>query len=435
LHFIHYAGSVPRGLASLSIFLTALSLYAQEPIHVAFDCTEQDTREAGLTCSEDEPCPVYLELSGVESFLNRVFIVGNLHTSEATLFSILLASDDSGKTWRFVSFIPLGDSAHYAPSTHLCGDLNHIYTQTSAGVLLSTDQGITWQNLCGPKFPIWEEGQVYGGFYQSSHYIYCSDGEEINDSAHLWYLNLDSLIDIFPTSFTFPDSVKQKTVTAGNKVTVNFSPQTADPIGIDSGHIVIHFDSTSLTLDSLALPPSWVIVDSSSGPGYVNLQITADSNQQLPNPIITLAFTTYLGTSLAGTKVYLDSAHLYGKRLNCDCQALSTDVDSVEIDFTGCGDSTILAVMHHEPVFSIESIVPNPAQDEIRVSGTGLRVPGMDVELYNALGQLIGIPPPSSLSLHPSSLSVDVSNVPSGIYYLRFSSGGYVQTRSISVAR
>jgi photosystem II stability/assembly factor-like uncharacterized protein len=99
LHFIHYAGSVPRGLASLSIFLTALSLYAQEPIHVAFDCTEQDTREAGLTCSEDEPCPVYLELSGVESFLNRVFIVGNLHTSEATLFSILLASDDSGKTW------------------------------------------------------------------------------------------------------------------------------------------------------------------------------------------------------------------------------------------------------------------------------------------------------------------------------------------------
>jgi len=90
---------VPRGLASLWIVLTAAALHAQEPVRVAFNCTEEDTREAGLTCSEDEPCPVYLELSGVESFLNRVFVVGNLHTSEATLFSILLASEDNGKTW------------------------------------------------------------------------------------------------------------------------------------------------------------------------------------------------------------------------------------------------------------------------------------------------------------------------------------------------
>ena len=93
-------------LASVLILLMSVTLDAQKvlenagaPLRVAFDCTDEDAREAGLTCSEEEPCPVYLELSGVESFLNRIFVIGNLHTAEATLFSILLASEDGGKTW------------------------------------------------------------------------------------------------------------------------------------------------------------------------------------------------------------------------------------------------------------------------------------------------------------------------------------------------
>ena len=69
------------------------------PIAIPFSCTDDDTREGGLTCSAEQPCPVYLELSGVETALNRVFLSGNLHTADATLFSILLVSEDSGKTW------------------------------------------------------------------------------------------------------------------------------------------------------------------------------------------------------------------------------------------------------------------------------------------------------------------------------------------------
>lgn len=73
--------------------------FSGSPMRVVFDCNEEDSREAGLTCSPDEPCPVYLELSGIESALSRMFVIGNLHTAETTLFSILLASDDGGKTW------------------------------------------------------------------------------------------------------------------------------------------------------------------------------------------------------------------------------------------------------------------------------------------------------------------------------------------------
>ena len=68
-------------------------------MRIPFACTEEDIREAGLTCSEDQPCKVFLELSGVEATLNRVFVAGNLHTADTTLYSILMASADGGKTW------------------------------------------------------------------------------------------------------------------------------------------------------------------------------------------------------------------------------------------------------------------------------------------------------------------------------------------------
>ena len=32
---------------------------------VPFQCTDEDIQLAGLTCSEDDPCPIYLELSAV----------------------------------------------------------------------------------------------------------------------------------------------------------------------------------------------------------------------------------------------------------------------------------------------------------------------------------------------------------------------------------
>src|SRR3954468_13358261 len=73
-----------------------------KPIVIPFQCTEEDIRLAGLTCSDEDPCPVYLELSGMESTGIRLFAGGNIHTANATLFSIILGSDDNGHTWREV---------------------------------------------------------------------------------------------------------------------------------------------------------------------------------------------------------------------------------------------------------------------------------------------------------------------------------------------
>ena len=83
------------------LLIAALSsvLIAQTPYRIPFTCTAEDIDAFGLTCSQQEPCPVFAELSSVESLSGRLFVTGNLHTVSATLYGLLLVSDDGGKTW------------------------------------------------------------------------------------------------------------------------------------------------------------------------------------------------------------------------------------------------------------------------------------------------------------------------------------------------
>jgi hypothetical protein len=71
-----------------------------KPMVAPFRCTDDDMEWAGLSCTERAPCPVYLEISAVESVGSRIFAAGNLHSASVTLYSALLASDDAGRTWR-----------------------------------------------------------------------------------------------------------------------------------------------------------------------------------------------------------------------------------------------------------------------------------------------------------------------------------------------
>ncbi len=41
--------------------------FAGKPLNVDFKCTDDDIMAFGLTCTEDEPCEVYLELVALES--------------------------------------------------------------------------------------------------------------------------------------------------------------------------------------------------------------------------------------------------------------------------------------------------------------------------------------------------------------------------------
>lgn len=68
-------------------------------MRVPLSCPAEDLEALGLACTEDAPCPVFLELIAAEGVGSRLFLAGNIHTGAITLYSILLASSDAGKTW------------------------------------------------------------------------------------------------------------------------------------------------------------------------------------------------------------------------------------------------------------------------------------------------------------------------------------------------
>jgi hypothetical protein len=82
-----------------SLLLFPALLIAEDAIRVEYACPAEDIEKFGLTCSEDEPCDVFLELASVEGVGSAIFAAGNLHTVVTTLSSVLLMSADGGKTW------------------------------------------------------------------------------------------------------------------------------------------------------------------------------------------------------------------------------------------------------------------------------------------------------------------------------------------------
>jgi hypothetical protein len=72
---------------------------AQTPVRTRAACTLEIVQKLDLSCSPDQPCPLFLELTDAELVGERVILAGNIHTSSSTLESVLLVSDDAGRTW------------------------------------------------------------------------------------------------------------------------------------------------------------------------------------------------------------------------------------------------------------------------------------------------------------------------------------------------
>jgi len=145
-------------VASLATAQTPLD-NSGKPMRVVYDCTADDTQAAGLACSEEDPCPVYLELENIEAAGNRIFLSGNLHTPTTTLYSLLLESENAGATWTEphprirasgldqIQFIDFENG--WISGANLQGAPRDPF------FLITTDGGKTWRQQ-----PIFEEARV-----------------------------------------------------------------------------------------------------------------------------------------------------------------------------------------------------------------------------------------------------------------------------------
>lgn len=135
----------------LSLLFLALPilLATEDPVRVDYACSAGDADKFGLTCSDDEPCDVFLELASAEGVGSAVFAAGNLHTVTTTLYGVLLVSGDGGKTWSELSPRIEGaalDQVQFADPQH--GWVSGVTEEPLARdpfFLATTDGGKTWR--------------------------------------------------------------------------------------------------------------------------------------------------------------------------------------------------------------------------------------------------------------------------------------------------
>ncbi len=142
----------PLGLLVLiSAAVPASPAPGRPPQHLSFNCRPEDISAAGLDCPSQSPCPVYLELNGIDSSESSIIAAGDFHTDRATLASVLLASTDEGKTWSEpFERIPLTtlDHVQFAGLGHgwVSGWTGNSLPQNPF-LLATTDGGKTWRKL------------------------------------------------------------------------------------------------------------------------------------------------------------------------------------------------------------------------------------------------------------------------------------------------
>jgi len=180
-----------RGCLPLLILPFALfpgMLWAADPVRVEYQCSDEDTQSFGLDCSEDRPCPVFLELAAVDALGSRVFVTGNLHTQNTTLYGVLLISDDNGQTWTEPDLARDG----HKPGRIRAAELDQIQfidlrTGWISGVMLeplprdpfllaTSDAGATWRAR-----PLFDETRF--GSIQQFWFTTPSSGELIVDRS------------------------------------------------------------------------------------------------------------------------------------------------------------------------------------------------------------------------------------------------------------
>lgn len=122
-----------------------------KPIALTDKCGDEEIREYGLVCDEEEPCPILLELTSIEPVSTKLFLVGNFHTENTTLHSLFLMSEDGGVTWTeayerlrgvVLDQVLFSDFEAGWVSGHVSGALNR-----DPFLLRTSDGGKTWKKV------------------------------------------------------------------------------------------------------------------------------------------------------------------------------------------------------------------------------------------------------------------------------------------------
>jgi hypothetical protein len=346
---------------------------------------------------------------------------------------IVYRTDDMWQHWKKVYAFPIVPTDRWGGGSTGCirGDSNKLFVQIQDGVYMSTNQGLSWKYLCGQP----SGGLADKRFYFKDHYLFIPTIISIDTlgDGYIWSLDLDSLFN-YQSEFRerIPSNQTRISPFGGDTVLVTYSNNRGvdTAIAVDSIVMTIRYDSNNAVPIHYESLNGWSIqhLDQDSGIIRVVLVDTLHDSFTGGLPLLNISYRTYLSSTT--TKIYLDSVRSYAHRVFCDCDVASIwGADSVELNFQyHCGDSILMGYLLTGNIpFSIESVVPNPARDEIRVNLRQTEEGPVSYQLLDALGRSI------IEGVDVRKTSLQVGNIPSDIYYLRLSQGGFTKHKKIVV--
>jgi hypothetical protein len=141
--------SVPRTIYIAFLAVTLNAIAGGEAVKLPFACSEEALSAAGMACSDEDPCPIYLELSSISASGRTLALAGNLHGRSTTLYSVLLESSDNGATWKEPAERIAGaalDQVQLIDSLHgwAAGE-TQVPLARDPFILISTDGGASWK--------------------------------------------------------------------------------------------------------------------------------------------------------------------------------------------------------------------------------------------------------------------------------------------------
>jgi hypothetical protein len=108
-----------------------------------------------------------------------------------------------------------------------------------------------------------------------------------------------------------------------------------------------------------------------------------------------------------------------------DFNVVATDANGCEVEAV---INDVIASINVDSHDKRISVFPNPAGDQIIVSGFGISETGAGISILNMLGQPVKLPTINSLSTTAgiTSCSINVSSLPPSVYYIELAGNGQV---------
>jgi hypothetical protein len=180
-------------LASVTVSAQESSILINtgEPMRIGYSCAEEDLQWAGMSCSDSQPCAIYLELNSVLPDGKKIFVAGDLHSSSATIGSVLLQSEDSGATWREPAVRIRGSALDqlqfFSPQAGWAAGETLYPLPRDPFFLVTTDGGVSWRQR-----PVGEEdlpGAVQRFWFDSEKHgeVIVDAGKAASDGRYLSY--------------------------------------------------------------------------------------------------------------------------------------------------------------------------------------------------------------------------------------------------------